>query len=187
MTYNSVTGDIYAIFGTNRPNPKLNNDPNEGYVIHCVNSLMDSSHCTTSDANLTSTTQSGLAFFQGILYMVQKIDGGGTTIFVNHLDSAGHFVSGNQISGSGATFRTVAGLSMLVWKNELIFSAMDRDNSNAVVIYASTNGATWNGMTYTNRLTGATPGLALFNNGLTMAYRSRNTNDYVTYALHSTP
>ncbi|MBB5061356.1 hypothetical protein HDF16_006092 [Granulicella aggregans] len=181
MAYNSSTGDIYMITGTNR-----NSIINEAYTTHCVASTIDAAHCSAYDANMTTPTQPGLAFYHGTFYMVQKIDGGGTTIFVNKLDANGRFLSGGQISGSGTSFRSIGGFSMLAWNNELIFATVDRDNSNAVDIYASTDGTNWSGQTLTNRLTGSTPGLGLFNSGLTVAYRAHDTR-YVTYALHSTP
>jgi|GEM_PF-2807528 len=173
----SPSGNVVAMYGTSGRSSVLN----EGWTTYrdAATGIWSS-----KDANLNCPTQPGLANFRNAFYMVQRQNGGGGRgIWQNQLDNTGFYIngSGHQIIGS-----TYWGLSMLVWQDELIFAAQQNNGEHALDIYASLDGVNWVTNRYFGIDIGATPGLALYNGGLTAAFKANDAR-YVTLATHSTP
>ncbi|ADV84847.1 hypothetical protein [Terriglobus saanensis] len=170
-------GNVVAMYGTSGRSSVLN----EGWTTYRD---VTTGIWSSKDANLNCPTQPGLANFRNSIYMVQRQNGGGGRgIWENILDNTGFYINGtgHQIIGS-----TYWGLSMLVWQGELIFAAQENNGEHALDIYASLDGVNWVTNRYFGIDIGATPGIALYNGGLTAAFKANDAR-YVTYATHSTP
>jgi len=171
VAYDASSGNIVMVYGTNR------SQNNEGWMTYRSNGVWHS-----EDANLYSPTQPGLAWFHGNLYMVAKQNNGDNNNFIDNLDSTGHLLPGEfrQITGS-----TDRGYSMLVWNGQLTFAARKNGGNFALVVYVSSDAQNWYSHEYDGDNSGSTPGLVLFGGGITTAFKSGISSQYVLYAAHS--
>jgi hypothetical protein len=141
---------------------------------------------TTRPQNSLSPTQPALVSFNGSLYIIEKQDNSSNGIFVHQGDANGVYIPGTLYQMSGGF--TGAGISGVVYNGNIVLGIQQDASSHYFYVFSSSNpinGSSWTGQKYPNIQVGATPALATFGTGISLAFKSNNNNWlFTSFATH---
>jgi hypothetical protein len=68
------------------------------------------------------------------------------------------------------------GASMVTYQGNLVLANQQNNSNHALFVFSSPNGINWYAQEYPNYRMGGDPGLALFNNGISLVYRANDSS-----------
>jgi hypothetical protein len=156
-------GNLIIIYGTS------NYSVNGSYVT-----VLSGSTWTDEEQNSNAPTQPGLVNFNGTLYVITKQNNSDNGCFVAEANaSTGVAISGSSKQIAGCF--TGSGIAAAVFNNNIVFAIQSNASSHNLWAFSSPDGSTWHSTSYTNNQLGGPAGLAVFNNGLALAYKGNTT------------
>jgi hypothetical protein len=151
------------------------NVPNESNGTYTTE--FDGTTWSTYPSGGLAPTQSALVSFGGNLYAIDKQDNSDNGVFVSKLSDSGVVISGSSYQVPG--WYTKAGISAVVFKNNIVATFQQDASSDYLWVYSTPDGQNWSGKEYTNIQIGGTPSVALYNGGIVTAFIAQASHDWL--------
>jgi hypothetical protein len=161
------------IFGS-RTNPNVKN----AYYEVTLNSgnwtTANQSHLGSN--GIASASQPGLAVLGGQSFLALQQNGGTPYLWLASSPDGFTWGPAHMVSSSLAL---KTGASMVTYNGSLVMAVEQDGSTQDLYIFSSPNGVNWSAQAYPSIILGSTPGLGLFNGGISLSYRSNNSGNSI--------
>lgn len=170
-----INGLLVIVYGAS-------NDPNTKHAFYEV-TFNGTTWTNASESNLggssllvSSAAKPAMAVLGTKLWMVTQQNNSNHQLFSYYTTDGVHWTFGVQDTGLALG----GGASMVTYKNTLVLANQQNNSNHALFVFSSTDGVHWGAQEYSAIQMGGVPALALFNTGVALAFKSNNSENYLS-------